>query len=204
MSVCIANLCRLMGQHGLSIDRLADQSGLNQTAIRAVLSGSIRPDVSTLRRLAAGLGASPADLLADPREARRPARGEVENLARVPRQRVPLLDARQAVLKCPGGTASCEAVAHCRQRFPVGEICGLVRRRPELFSGWTEFDFQELRERLDRSDGMQRESILDRVRAANQLRDLRRKLALLLDTEKSQLIGGIIELVFRQEFADVG
>jgi len=199
MSVCIANLCRLMGQHRLSIDRLADQSGLKQTAVRAVLTGSIRPDVPTLRRLAAGLGVSPADLLADPHDDRRPACGELEDLARVP-----LLDASQAVLKCSGGTASCEAVADCRQPFPVGEICGLVRRRPELLVGWTGLDFQDLRERLDRLDGTHRGSILDQVRALNQLRDLRRKLALLLDTEKSQLIGGIIELVFRQEFADVG
>ena len=46
-------------------------------------------------------------------------------LARISHQRVPLLDVRQAVLGGSGGTASCEAVAHCRRPYPVGEKCGL-------------------------------------------------------------------------------
>ncbi len=53
-------------------------------------------------------------------------------LASISHRRVPLLDARQAVRESSGGTASCEAVAHCRPLYTAGEkstrVLGRKRR----------------------------------------------------------------------------
>jgi transcriptional regulator with XRE-family HTH domain len=60
------NLSRLMAAGGLSIRRLAQQSGLDERTIRGILSGANRPHAETLHRLADGLGVNVDELFVDP------------------------------------------------------------------------------------------------------------------------------------------
>jgi transcriptional regulator with XRE-family HTH domain len=60
------NLLRLMAERGLSIRQSAEQSGLDERTIRAILRGTNKPQARTLHRLAAGLGFSVDELFLDP------------------------------------------------------------------------------------------------------------------------------------------
>jgi len=61
-----ANLRRLMARLDLTIDRVADQTGLDSRTIKAILSGSHRPRAHTLHKLAAGLKVSTDELFQSP------------------------------------------------------------------------------------------------------------------------------------------
>ena len=60
------NLLRLMAAEGLSLGRLAGQSGLDERTIRGILNRGHKPHAETLRRLAQGLGVAVDELLVDP------------------------------------------------------------------------------------------------------------------------------------------
>ena len=60
------NLLRLMAAGGLSLSRLAEQTGLNVRTIRGILRGGHRPHARTLHRLAEGLGVSVDEFFVDP------------------------------------------------------------------------------------------------------------------------------------------
>ena len=60
------NVLRLMAARGLSLCRLAEQTGLHVRTIRALLRGGHRPHARTLGRLAEGLGVPVDELFVDP------------------------------------------------------------------------------------------------------------------------------------------
>jgi transcriptional regulator with XRE-family HTH domain len=60
------NLLRLMAAQGLSLSRLAHQTGLHPRTIQGILRGGHRPHIETLHRLARGLGVSVDELFLDP------------------------------------------------------------------------------------------------------------------------------------------
>jgi transcriptional regulator with XRE-family HTH domain len=60
------NLRRLTSQMGLTSHQVAQQTGLDQRTIRAMLDGSNRPHPATLHRLAKGLGVSPDEFFLEP------------------------------------------------------------------------------------------------------------------------------------------
>jgi transcriptional regulator with XRE-family HTH domain len=60
------NLMRLMAVHGLTISRVAEQTGLHIRTVRGVLRGDKKPHAQTLHRLAEGLGVDVDEFFLDP------------------------------------------------------------------------------------------------------------------------------------------
>jgi transcriptional regulator with XRE-family HTH domain len=62
-----ANLKRLMGRFGLTIEQVVEQTGLDERTVKGVLAGAIRrPHARTLHRLATGLGVPADELFQNP------------------------------------------------------------------------------------------------------------------------------------------
>jgi transcriptional regulator with XRE-family HTH domain len=68
----------------------------------------------------------------------------------------------------------------------------------ELFSGWTEADFDELHSRVGTGGRLTFEGALVAVREMNRKRELHEKLDLLLESSQAELISGVMELVYDQ------
>ena len=60
------NLARLMAAQGLSIEEVAEKSGLDRRTIQAILNGTQRAHARTLNRLAKGLGVAVDEFFLDP------------------------------------------------------------------------------------------------------------------------------------------
>jgi transcriptional regulator with XRE-family HTH domain len=60
------NLRRLMADLGLTIDQVAEKSGLDKRTIRGILDGTAKPQMRTLGRLAKGLGVSSDEFFLEP------------------------------------------------------------------------------------------------------------------------------------------
>jgi transcriptional regulator with XRE-family HTH domain len=60
------NLLRLMAARGLTISRVAEETGLHVRTVRGVLRGDKKPHARTLHRLAVGLGVHVDELFIDP------------------------------------------------------------------------------------------------------------------------------------------
>ena len=58
-----ANVKRLRDEKGWSQEKLAEKAGLDRTEVQKVETGNRNPGVEVLLKLAAGLGATPNDLL---------------------------------------------------------------------------------------------------------------------------------------------
>jgi len=61
-----SNLRRLMARLGLTVDQVAQQSGLDVRTVRRILQGDTVPHARTIQKLAAGLGVSSDELFQDP------------------------------------------------------------------------------------------------------------------------------------------
>ncbi|MFH1267558.1 MAG: helix-turn-helix transcriptional regulator [Planctomycetota bacterium] len=62
----IPNLRRLMAQHGLAVNQVAERTGLDQRTIKGVLEGTKKPHPQTIHKLAKGLGVSADELFLEP------------------------------------------------------------------------------------------------------------------------------------------
>jgi transcriptional regulator with XRE-family HTH domain len=71
--VFCADLKRRRGELGMTLDQLADRSGLTPNYIGTIENGYRDPSLSTLASLAAGLGVSLGELFGPPRPLSHPA-----------------------------------------------------------------------------------------------------------------------------------
>jgi transcriptional regulator with XRE-family HTH domain len=60
------NLLRLMAVRGLTLSRVAEQTGLHVRTVRGVLRGDKKPHAQTLHRLAEGLGVDVEEFFVEP------------------------------------------------------------------------------------------------------------------------------------------
>jgi len=60
------NLRRVMANLHLTIEQVAEKSGLDKRTIMGILDGTNKPRAQTLHRLAEGLGVSPDEFFVDP------------------------------------------------------------------------------------------------------------------------------------------
>ena len=83
-----------------------------------------------------------------------------------------------------------------RQTNPVVEE--VLQDRPELFTGWTEADFDELYSRVGAGGGLTREGAVAAAEGMNHKRELHRKLDLLLESSHADVIGGMIDAAYER------
>ena len=74
----------------------------------------------------------------------------------------------------------------------------VVENHPELFEGWTDADFDELHSRYGAGGALTTEGTIDAVGEMNRRRELHDKLAILLESSQQQLVGEILESLYRQ------
>ena len=86
-----------------------------------------------------------------------------------------------------------------RQTNPLIEE--VMETHRELFSGWTEADFDELHSRVGAGGALTFGGALQAVRHMNRKRELHDKLDLLLESSQATLVGGMIELAYNQVLA---
>jgi transcriptional regulator with XRE-family HTH domain len=163
MSDIATNLRRLIAHGGLTIKRLAEQSGVDQRTIKAILAGSVeKPHARTLHQLAGGLGASMDEFFQNP--------------------------------------SSLAGRSFDRQTNPM--VDELIHRRPEIFDGWSETDFDELYSHVGVGGHLTAEGSLAAATAINRKREIFEKVAILLETSEAELLVELIECMHRRVQVD--
>ena len=74
----------------------------------------------------------------------------------------------------------------------------VVEARPDLFTGWTEMDFDELHSRFGTGGSLTTEGTLRVVQEMNHRRQLHEKFTVLLESSQAEVIGGIVELMYEK------
>ncbi len=74
----------------------------------------------------------------------------------------------------------------------------LLARRPELFTDWSEIDFDELYSRVGTGGALTSAGAQQAAESINRKRKLHEKLALLLETEQAEVIADILELFYQR------
>ena len=80
------------------------------------------------------------------------------------------------------------------QTNPVVEEA--VAERPELFDGWTQWDFEELYSRFGTGGGLTVEGTLETVAAMNRKRDIHHRVDLVMETGQAELLSQIIAVLY--------
>jgi len=89
-----------------------------------------------------------------------------------------------------------QLVYRCFDRATNPVVADVVENHPELFSGWTEADFEELHSRFGAGGALTTEGALNAVTAMNRNRSVHEKLAVLLESGQAELIRGIVEVMY--------
>ena len=74
----------------------------------------------------------------------------------------------------------------------------IVESHPDLFSGWTDMDFEELHRLCCQKEVLSEEKTLALARRMNQKRLVHKKLDQLLDSPQADIISGIVEVMYRE------
>jgi transcriptional regulator with XRE-family HTH domain len=74
----------------------------------------------------------------------------------------------------------------------------VIEAHRELFSGWTEADYDELHSRVGAGGALTFEGALAAVHQMNRRRDLHEKLDLLLESSQAEVIRGIMDVLYNQ------
>ena len=84
----------------------------------------------------------------------------------------------------------------CFDRATNPLVAEAVANHPELFSGWTEADFEELHSRFGTGGPLTAEGTLAAVHAMNANRRTHEQLAVLLESSQAEVIRGIVEVMY--------
>jgi transcriptional regulator with XRE-family HTH domain len=83
-----------------------------------------------------------------------------------------------------------------RQTNP--EVEEVIASDPELFAGWTETSFDELYSRFGEGGALTPEGARTVVQTMNEHREVQRKVALLLESGESDVLKGVVELLYQR------
>ena len=83
-----------------------------------------------------------------------------------------------------------------RRTNPV--VDQVVEEQKELFQGWTEAEFDDLYSRFGHGGPLTRDGAITVARAINRRRTVQQQVSLLLETTESELLIGIVELLYRR------
>jgi transcriptional regulator with XRE-family HTH domain len=89
-----------------------------------------------------------------------------------------------------------QLVYRCLDRATNPLVAEVVESRPELFSGWTEADYEELHSRFGTGGPLTLEGALAAVDLMNRNRKTLERLAVLLESSQAELIRGIVEVMY--------
>lgn len=90
-----------------------------------------------------------------------------------------------------------QLVYRCFDRATNPVVADVVENHPELFSGWTEAEFEELHSRFGTGGALTAAGALSAVATMNRNRSAHEKLAVLLESAQAELIRGIVEVMYR-------
>lgn len=91
-----------------------------------------------------------------------------------------------------------QLVYRCFDRATNPLVAEAVANHPELFSGWTEADFEELHSRFGTGGPLTAEGTLAAVQAMNANRRTHEQLAVLLESSQAEVIRGIVEVMYQK------
>jgi transcriptional regulator with XRE-family HTH domain len=74
----------------------------------------------------------------------------------------------------------------------------VVEAHPRLFAGWSQHDFDELYSRFGTGGGLTAEGTLAVVKQMNRKHELMRKVAVLLESNESELLAEMIEVLYKR------
>ncbi len=83
-----------------------------------------------------------------------------------------------------------------RQTNPLVEE--VVRENPAVFSNWRQEDFDELYSRFGTGGALTADGAVQAARKMNHHRDIRRKVALLLETGEAEFLTNIVEMLYQK------
>lgn len=83
-----------------------------------------------------------------------------------------------------------------RQTNPIVEE--VIDEQPQLFEGWRQQDFDELYSRFGTGGALTVEGTRQIVEQMNRKRDIHHKVALLLETGESELLVGLVDLLYQK------
>jgi len=83
-----------------------------------------------------------------------------------------------------------------RQTNPVVEE--VMQSHQELFTDWTEADFDELHSRVGTGGALSFEGTLAAIHQMNRKRELHEKLDLLLESSQAEVVRGIVDVLYEQ------
>ncbi len=89
-----------------------------------------------------------------------------------------------------------QLVYRCFDRATNPVVADVVENHPQLFSGWTEAEFEELHSRFGTGGALTVEGALSAVSTMNRNRAAHEKLAVLLESGQAELIRGIVEVMY--------
>ena len=87
---------------------------------------------------------------------------------------------------------------HAFDRLANPLVDELAAERPELFADWAAADFADLSSRFGAGGALTHEGALRVVEQLNERRELLKKVTLLLETDQSDVLRGIVEVLYRE------
>jgi transcriptional regulator with XRE-family HTH domain len=149
-----------------------------------------------LRRLMTRLGLTIDDVASRTRVDRRTVNGMLDGAARTHARTLHRLAAGLGVSPDEFFVDPAQLVYRCFDRATNPVVAEVVEGHPGLFSGWTEADFDELYSRFGAGGPLTTEGALEVVSSMNRNRTTHEKLAVLLESSQSELIRGIVEVMY--------
>jgi transcriptional regulator with XRE-family HTH domain len=74
----------------------------------------------------------------------------------------------------------------------------VIESHPEVFAGWTAWDYDELHSRMGTGGPLTAEGALAAAQQMNAKRELHEKLSVLLESSEAEVIAGIVELMYQK------
>ena len=163
------NLQRLMARLDLTIEQVGERTGLDGRTVKSLLHGRNKPHPRTLHRLADGLGVATDELFQSP-----------------------------GLLAWKMNGANGDGFDRATNPAVDEVIAEIIAAEPQLFAEWNAAEFAELYSRFGAGGALTEDGTRQAVAALNLRRDVQRKVALLLETDQSDVLAGFIDLLYQK------
>jgi len=151
-----------------------------------------------LRRLMTRLGVTIDQVAAQTRLDRRTVKGILDGTNRAHARTLHRLAAGLGVSPDEFFVDPAQLVYRCFDRATNPVVAEVVEARPDLFTGWTEADFEELHSRFGMGGPLTVEGTLATVSEMNLNRATHERLAVLLESSQAEVVRGIIEVMYEK------